>query len=89
VIAAFHDAPLPAVLMGDLNTEGPEAPLEALRQDPSVVDAVGRGEGDNLSPRNLDWIFGRGLSYVAGGLRENNASDHRLAWAELAEEPPR
>jgi endonuclease/exonuclease/phosphatase family metal-dependent hydrolase len=85
VRAAFYDAPLPAILMGDLNTEGPEPALNAMRSDPDVVDAIGRGQADNPLQPKLDWIFARGLRYVRGGLLANDASDHTLAWAEFGE----
>lgn len=92
---ALLDAPLPAILMGDLNTESPDLtsdsldpPLSALRSDPNVIDVVGISEGPNWHQKNLDWIFARGLRLVAGGLAPDDASDHPVAWAEFAEAAP-
>ena len=82
---AFYDAPVPAILMGDLNTEGPETALNAMRNDGNVVDAVGLGQSGNPLQPKLDWIFARGLRFVGGGLLANDASDHTLAWAEFGE----
>ena len=57
---------------------------DQLRRDPTVTDALAIGMGPSFVKTN-DWIFARGLKCVAGGLTDNDASDHKLAWAELAE----
>jgi endonuclease/exonuclease/phosphatase family metal-dependent hydrolase len=86
VIASFYDTPEPAILLGDLNVDAdPNDPqLDELRHDPAVTDALAIGMGPSFVKTN-DWIFARGLKCVAGGLTDNDASDHKLAWAELAE----
>jgi endonuclease/exonuclease/phosphatase family metal-dependent hydrolase len=85
IIAAFNDSPQPAILLGDLNTDQTDPQLSALRHDPTVTDALAVGLNGNV-PTTNDWIFTRGLRCVAGGLTDNDASDHKLAWAQLAEE---
>jgi endonuclease/exonuclease/phosphatase family metal-dependent hydrolase len=85
VRAAFYDAPVPVILMGDLNTEGAEPILNMIREDHDVVDAVGLGQANNPLQPKLDWIFARGLRFVGGGLLANDASDHTMAWAEFGE----
>jgi len=84
-ISALMDSPEPAILLGDLNIDaGSDAPLKALRADPKVTDALGIALGANMPAESNDWIFARGLRCIGGGLTDNDASDHKLAWAELA-----
>ena len=87
VIASFYDTPAPVVLLADLNVDAdPNDPqLGQLRSDPTVTDALGVVMGKTLTKSN-DWIFARGLKCVAGGLTDDDASDHKLAWADLAEQ---
>jgi len=85
IIAAFMNSPTPVILMGDLNTDQTDAQLSALRRDDSVTDALAVGLAGNV-PTTNDWIFARGLRCVAAGLSDNDASDHKLCWAELGEE---
>jgi len=86
VIASFYDTPTPVILLGDLNIDADPADpqLDNLRRDVLVTDALGQAMGANLQKTN-DWIFARGLRCVAGGLMDNDASDHKLAWAELTD----
>jgi endonuclease/exonuclease/phosphatase (EEP) superfamily protein YafD len=85
VIAAFDNAPKPVILLGDLNTDTFDPQLAALRRDPAVTDALTVSLGSGVPPINNDWIFARGLRCVTGGLTDNDASDHKLAWAELTD----
>jgi hypothetical protein len=66
-----------------LNSEAGEAELRRLLAAPGVIDAVGQKLGAAAPPR-IDWIFVRGLRVLDAGLRDNGASDHPMAWAELA-----
>lgn len=84
-IAAFDNAPKPVILLGDLNTDTFDPQLAALRRDPAVTDALTVSLGSGVPPINNDWIFARGLRCVTGGLTDNDASDHKLAWAELTD----
>jgi endonuclease/exonuclease/phosphatase family metal-dependent hydrolase len=90
VIDLYLELPQPAVLLGDLNSEAGEPELRRLMAAPDVVDAIGQKLGPAAPPR-IDWIFVRGLRMLDTGLRDNGASDHPLAWAEvvLPEAPSR
>jgi endonuclease/exonuclease/phosphatase family metal-dependent hydrolase len=79
----YLSLPPPAVLLGDLNSEAGEPEVARLLSTPDVIDAVGQKLGAAAPPR-IDWIFVRGLKVLDAGLRDNGASDHPLAWAELA-----
>ncbi len=72
----------PAIFLGDLNSEAAEPEIRRLLAAPGVIDAVGQKLGPNAPPR-IDWIVVRGLRVLDAGLRDNGASDHPLAWAEL------
>jgi endonuclease/exonuclease/phosphatase family metal-dependent hydrolase len=84
VIAAFYDSPTPSILLGDLNIDADptDQQLNQVRHDPTVTDALGIGMGDKLHASN-DWIFARGLSCVAAGMADDDASDHKVIWADL------
>ena len=88
LIASFDDTPSPAILMGDLNIDADpsDTQLDTLRQEAGVVDCLRQAMGKNLPPSN-DWIFCRGLKCVSAGLADDDASDHKVAWAELSEPP--
>ena len=83
VIDLYLSLPPPAVLLGDLNSEADEPEIRRLLTTPDVIDAVGQKLGTAAPPR-IDWIFVRGLRVLDAGLRDNGASDHPMAWAELA-----
>jgi endonuclease/exonuclease/phosphatase family metal-dependent hydrolase len=85
VLAMFADSVTPSILLGDLNTDTFDPQLSALRHDPKVTDVIDQCLGSNVPPSNVDWIFARGLRCITGGLTDNDASDHKLAWAELAQ----
>ena len=74
--------PGPAIFLGDLNSEAAEPEIRRLLAVPGVVDAVGQKLGPRAPPR-IDWIFVRGLRVLDAGLRDEGASDHPLAWAEV------
>lgn len=82
VIRAFLDLTPPCVLMGDLNTRAEEEPLRSLLRQPDTVDALAHA-GTNTTSGRIDWIVLRGLEVVRAGLRDNGASDHPCAWAEV------
>ncbi|MGA2034577.1 MAG: endonuclease/exonuclease/phosphatase family protein [Thermoguttaceae bacterium] len=72
----------PAVLLGDLNCNAQNPQLRRLLATKGVLDPVGQVLGPSASAR-IDWIIARGLRCVDAGIRENDASDHPLVWAEL------
>lgn len=74
--------PVPAIFLGDLNSEAAEPEIRRLLAAPGVVDAVGQKLGAKAPPR-IDFIFVRGLRVLDAGLRDEGASDHPLAWAEV------
>jgi endonuclease/exonuclease/phosphatase family metal-dependent hydrolase len=75
--------PEPAIFLGDLNTEVTDPEIRRLLAAPRVIDAVGQKLGPRDPPR-IDYIFVRGLQVLGAGLRDEGASDHPLAWAEVA-----
>jgi endonuclease/exonuclease/phosphatase family metal-dependent hydrolase len=85
VIALYLSLPQPAILLGDLNSEASEPEIRRLLAAPGVIDAIGQRLGAAAPPR-IDWVFVRGLRVLDAGLRDNGASDHPMAWAELV--PP-
>lgn len=82
VASLFAALEEPAILMGDMNTS---------RSDPFIKTRLDSGEwkdcvGPFLSKDpegRIDWIFGRGIKSVTGGLIENGASDHPCLWSEI------
>jgi endonuclease/exonuclease/phosphatase family metal-dependent hydrolase len=82
VIELFLALPEPALLMGDLNTTADDADLSRLLDTPGVHDLVAESLQQAPPPR-IDWILGRGLRSLRGGIVETAASDHPLVWAEL------
>jgi len=81
-IDRFLALPQPAIFLGDLNSEVTEPEIGRLLAAPGVIDAVGQKLGPNAPPK-IDFIFVRGLRVLDAGLRDNGASDHPLAWAEV------
>ncbi len=76
VIAMFLSLDEPAILMGDLNSRADDEQLQALLGREGVQDVTdGRGR--------IDWIITRGLQTIRAEVRETNASDHPLIWAEV------
>lgn len=76
VIAMFLSLDEPAVLMGDLNSPADDEQLQALLAREGVHDVTdGRG--------GIDWIITRGFKTVQAEVRETEASDHPLVWAQL------
>jgi endonuclease/exonuclease/phosphatase family metal-dependent hydrolase len=83
-IDLYLSLPEPAIFLGDLNSEAADPEIRRLLAAPGVIDAVGQKLGLRAPPR-IDWIFVRGLHVVDAGLRDDGASDHPLAWAELTQ----
>jgi hypothetical protein len=71
----FLSLQTPAILMGDFNVTDNDPDVAALAATPGVIDPIGKG---------YDRIFARGLVVTNSGYVEEHASDHPLAWAELA-----
>ena len=84
VISLFDDLSEPAILLGDLNTIASDPQLQALDSIPGVVNCLQAKLGDTIDASNVDWIYVRGLRCLNAGFSDNGASDHHLAWAELA-----
>jgi len=83
VLEEFINVGEPAILMGDMNGEAADPGISAILHAPGVKDAVGSLAGANVPPDRIDWIFTRGLDTVAAGIKNNDASDHPMVWAEL------
>ena len=82
VIAMYLALDEPAILVGDLNSDGDDPQIGRLLDTPGVSDPVGKILGGEAPPR-IDWIFTRGLRCLDAGIRDDGASDHPLIWAEL------
>lgn len=72
----------PVVLMGDLNTRRDDPRLSALLSRPDIVDLVG-ATVEKDDPERIDWILGKGVMPIEGGIVPNNASDHPAVWSEF------
>lgn len=79
----FLSLAMPAILLGDLNTDADEPALRRLLDAEGVHDPLRDKLGDD-APRRIDWILVRGLDTVDAGLVNHGASDHPHVWAELA-----
>jgi len=78
----FLHQPLPAILMGDLNTPLSNPLIAKLQKTPGVEEAIGKIL--EPIPHRVDWIFLRGLTTVDAGQVDIKASDHPAYWAEVA-----
>ena len=77
----------PAVLMGDLNTRRDDPRLRDLLAQGDVIDLVGAAT-ERDDPERIDWILGKGVTPLAGGIVANDASDHPLVWSEFRVRKP-
>jgi endonuclease/exonuclease/phosphatase family metal-dependent hydrolase len=72
----------PAILMGDLNSNGDDPILRDVLAAAGVIDPIGDTPALSAKER-IDWILVRGLRTIDGGVVTTAASDHPLVWAEL------
>lgn len=72
----------PAVLMGDFNMNRDDPPLREYLAREDVIDALGKTLADDDAGR-IDWILGRGVKVVDGGVIDTDASDHPLYWCDI------
>jgi endonuclease/exonuclease/phosphatase family metal-dependent hydrolase len=80
----FFSLAEPVVLMGDLNREPDDPELQPLIHAVGVEDCLARFPS-KFNQTRVDWILTRGMTALSAGLDEGgDASDHPLAWAELA-----
>ena len=82
VLDHFGSLPLPAILLGDLNTTG-EDPTFKQNLPVDAIDAVGNALGAQDSPERIDWILARGLDINGGGYLGKGVSDHPYYWVEV------
>jgi endonuclease/exonuclease/phosphatase family metal-dependent hydrolase len=80
-IELFKSLSEPAILMGDLNTPPDDPQIQALLQDPTIIDAVGRAP--KAGKGHIDYILFRGLKYVDSGVVDDGTSDHPFYWADI------
>lgn len=72
----------PALLMGDFNMNRTDpAMLQYLARE-DIVDALGEVLDDDV-PDRIDWILGRGVKPIRGGIIDSGASDHPLYWCDV------
>lgn len=82
VLDHFGSLPLPAILMGDLNTTHDD-PTFIQHLPADAIDGIGNALGPQDSPERIDWILARGLDVNGGGYVGRGASDHPYYWIEL------
>lgn len=83
VLDHFQNLPLPAILIGDLNTKKNDPFLtQCLPSD--CTDAISRTLADQDSAERVDWILTRGLNIGAGGFTPPGVSDHPYYWVEVS-----
>ena len=82
VLDHFGILPLPAILLGDLNTTG-EDPTFKQYLPTDATDAVGNALGAQDAPERIDWILARGLDINGGGFLGKGVSDHPYYWVEV------
>lgn len=78
VTTLFRSLSPPALLMGDLNSDVRDPVIAALIDDPDIGSPLHDRYGDTLPPKNIDWVFTKGIATVSAELVENDASDHPL-----------
>lgn len=79
----FATLQMPAILMGDMNSDNTDETMRQVLDLPDVTDAIGQGMGKDDPAGRIDWILTRGLKVRQAGLLDDGASDHPMAWAEL------
>ncbi len=82
VFDLFRSLEPPVILMGDFNTSRSDPILAAVLADGETRDLVGPHLQNDPVGR-IDWILGRGVTSVDGGLIDSDASDHPLVWTDL------
>ena len=82
VLDHFGSLPLPAILLGDLNTVGEDLTLKQ-NLPTDAIDAVGNALGSQDAPERIDWILVRGLNINGGGYMGTGVSDHPYYWVEI------
>jgi endonuclease/exonuclease/phosphatase family metal-dependent hydrolase len=78
VLDTFNALPMPAILVGDLNTLESEALLGDYIARNDVTDAIVTATGN--TDGKIDWIISRGLTVLGGGMEEAGVSDHPAYW---------
>ena len=70
--------------MGDLNTRADDPMLQRLLAARGVINVLAAKESlDRRAESHIDWILARGLTPIRAELRDDGASDHPFARAEL------
>lgn len=82
----FLSLAVPAVLLGDLNSDADEPALQFVLTAPGVIDAL-REKLEESTPRHIDWILVRGATVADAGITETGPSDHPYLWADLVVTP--
>lgn len=83
VLKHFEGLPLPAMLMGDLNTRMDD-PVLAQHLPAGSTDAIRSSLGDRDFTGRVDCIITRGLKINDGGFTPPGASDHPYFWVDVA-----
>lgn len=73
----------PAILMGDFNDVATSPEISRLLSTPGVTNALAASSEQGPSKNHIDWIVTKGFRTVRSELRDNAASDHPVALAEL------
>ena len=82
VLEHFGHLPVPAVLVGDLNSKPGDAVL-ARYLPVDHVDAISLVLGGRDEADRVDWILTRGLEITAGDFVGEGVSDHPYYWVDV------
>jgi endonuclease/exonuclease/phosphatase family metal-dependent hydrolase len=82
VLEHFANLPVPAVLVGDLNSKPGDAVL-ARYLPKDHVDAINLVLGTRDESDRVDWILTRGLEITAGDFVAPGVSDHPYYWVDV------
>ena len=82
VLEHFGNLPVPAVLIGDLNSRSGDVVL-ARYLPVDHVDAINLVLGGRDETDRVDWILTRGLEITAGEFVAKGVSDHPYYWVDV------
>lgn len=87
VLNQFAAMPLPAILLGDLNSKRND-PLLMQHLPADSSDAISHTLNGLDSADRVDWILTRGLHIIAGGFTPPGVSDHPYYWVDVSPAGP-
>ena len=80
VLEHFGHLPVPALLVGDLNSRSDD-PVLRRHLPPDATDALSHVR--DVDEERVDWILARGLDVTGGGVSGPGPSDHPYYWVDV------